>query len=77
MVSGVFKSFRHEHYFDDMHDGATVMRDVLEFSAPLRPLGILVERLVLRRYMTTFLVERNAVIKHIAESEQWKSYLDS
>ena len=75
MTSGVFKSFRHEHHFEEERDGFMVMRDVLAFSAPLGSLGLVVERLILRRYMTNFLIERNAVIKRVAESEHWQKYL--
>jgi ligand-binding SRPBCC domain-containing protein len=75
MVRGAFRSFRHQHYFDEERKGFTVMRDVLEFSAPLGVLGLIAERLVLRSYMTGFLAERNTVIKRVAESEEWKGYL--
>jgi len=74
MTAGVFKSFRHEHYFDDA-GSATTMRDVLQFAAPLGPLGAIAERVVLREYLRRFLAERNAMIRWAAESEQWRKYL--
>jgi ligand-binding SRPBCC domain-containing protein len=74
MTAGMFKSFRHEHYFVEMN-GETVMRDVLEFVAPLGIIGRLAERLVLQDYLTAFLRERNAVIKEVAESDRWREYL--
>jgi ligand-binding SRPBCC domain-containing protein len=74
MTAGRFKSFRHEHYFVES-DGGTVMRDVLDFAAPLGRLGRIAERLVLRDYLEAFLVERNAMIKTVAESDQWRKYL--
>ncbi|HKR97876.1 MAG TPA: SRPBCC family protein, partial [Candidatus Dormibacteraeota bacterium] len=49
MQRGAFRSFVHDHYFE-ASDGATIMRDVLTFSAPLGILGRIAERLVLRRY---------------------------
>jgi ligand-binding SRPBCC domain-containing protein len=74
MTAGMFRSFRHEHYFDG-HGNKTRMCDVLEFAAPMGPLGALMERLVLRNYLRRFLIERNLVIKEAAESEQWRKYL--
>ena len=37
--------------------------------------GLVVEKLVLRKYMRNFLQERNAVVKEIAESAEWGKYL--
>jgi len=68
MVSGAFKSFRHEHHFSAEGEG-TLMRDVFAFESPLGILGKLFNRLVLKRYMTRFLEERNRVIKEEAETE--------
>lgn len=77
MLKGAFRSFIHDHRFQPSPDGGTIMSDVLHFAAPLAPLGWLAERLILRRYLTRFLVERNATIKGIAEGPQheWKPYL--
>ncbi|WP_309118311.1 SRPBCC family protein [Paenibacillus sp.] len=71
MVRGAFKRMRHEHDFEPIGDGAqTLMKDTLTFSAPLGPLGWLVERLILRRYMTRFLEDRNAALKKLAEETE-------
>jgi ligand-binding SRPBCC domain-containing protein len=77
MLRGMFKSFVHDHYFDPLPNGATLMRDELRFTAPLGLLGRVAETLVLRRYLTAFLSERNQLIKTIAESayETWKPYM--
>lgn len=74
MTAGMFKNFEHDHRFLEQ-DGNTVMTDELRFSAPLGPLGLIAERLLLRRYLTGFLRERNEVIKQNAESEKWRHYL--
>lgn len=74
MVRGAFASMVHDHWFDES-DGGTVLRDSFRFAAPLGPLGKIAEALVLRRYMTRFLQARNAVIKEIAESAEWRRYL--
>lgn len=74
MTAGVFKSFEHDHRFHEQN-GDTLMQDELRFSAPLGILGTIVERLVLRRYLTRFLRERNQFVKQVAESEMWRKYL--
>lgn len=77
MVRGMFKSFEHDHRFLETADG-TLMQDTLRFAAPLGPLGLLAEHLVLRRYFQNFLQRRNAVIRDVAESEdEWKRFLPS
>ena len=57
-VSGPFAYWWHEHVFEE-RDGATVMTDRVEFASPLGPIGRLVDRLVLTRYMTRLLAQRN------------------
>jgi hypothetical protein len=77
MTRGLFRSFVHDHFFEEGRDGATTMSDVLRFAAPLKPLGLFAERFVLRGYLERFLRERNDVIRHVAESRtDWKRYID-
>ncbi len=74
MVTGIFKSFKHEHHFKDIH-GVTVMTDIFSFVSPFGILGKLANYLFLKKYMTNFLRDRNQVIKEFAESNKWKSVL--
>jgi ligand-binding SRPBCC domain-containing protein len=57
-VRGPFHRFRHEHAFQE-DDGGCLMIDRIEFTAPL---GILVERLVLGRYLRRILEQRNRAL---------------
>jgi ligand-binding SRPBCC domain-containing protein len=66
MVRGRFKTFEHDHLFQAV-GGATLMRDVLLFESPLGILGRLVDRLVLAKYLTRLLEERNRFIRVEAE----------
>jgi ligand-binding SRPBCC domain-containing protein len=66
MIKGAFHSFVHEHYFEPCPDG-TVMRDVLTFHSPLGPLGALVDRFVMSRYLRNLLMKRNETLKAILE----------
>jgi ligand-binding SRPBCC domain-containing protein len=75
MVKGAFRSFVHDHFFDIDARGGTRMRDELRFAVPLGVLGRVAERVLLRRYMTKFLIARNALIRRVAESDEWRRYL--
>jgi ligand-binding SRPBCC domain-containing protein len=75
MVRGIFRSMTHDHYFRQLENGQTEMRDVFAFAAPLAALGRIAEVAFLRRYMCGLLRERNAVIRQVAESEEWRKYL--
>jgi ligand-binding SRPBCC domain-containing protein len=75
MLRGAFRSMEHDHYFRSLPSGATEMKDVFTFAAPLPVLGRLAELLFLRRYMQALLHERNVVIKKIAESDEWRAHL--
>jgi ligand-binding SRPBCC domain-containing protein len=68
MLSGAFKSMKHEHDFIDKGN-MTLMRDTLTFEAPFGPLGWIVERIILKPYMKNFLEYRNKQLKGIAESK--------
>lgn len=67
MVRGWFHSYRHDHYFVAQGNG-TLMKDEVQFSAPLGILGRVVERLVLERYLRKLIERRNRHIKLTAES---------
>jgi ligand-binding SRPBCC domain-containing protein len=75
MVRGIFRSMAHDHYFRQLENGQTEMRDVFAFEAPLPVLGRVAEAAFLGRYMRELLRERNAVVRRVAESEEWRKYL--
>ena len=68
MVSGVFKSFKHEHIFTS-EGHTTIMVDKFHFASPFGILGLLANRLFLKRYMTRLLKQRNYHLKQEAESK--------
>lgn len=74
MVQGAFRRFDHDHFFAQQGD-STVMRDLFDFQSPLGMLGRIADRLFLIEYMRRFLVTRHAMIKTVAETEQWRRYL--
>ncbi|MFY0604055.1 MAG: SRPBCC family protein [Flavobacteriaceae bacterium] len=75
MVKGIFKSFRHEHYFNK-HQDKIVIKDVFEYKSPLGVLGKLADVIFLKSYMKRFLEERNKVIKEFAETDKWREVLE-
>ena len=63
---GPFAWFRHEHRFESIGN-RTRMHDHWEHRSPFGPIGRVVDRLVLGRYMRSLLVTRNAALKREAE----------
>lgn len=64
---GPFASWRHEHRFED-RDGGTLIRDVVDYRSPLGPVGSLVDRIRLERYMVGLLQRRNEFLRLAAEA---------
>jgi ligand-binding SRPBCC domain-containing protein len=75
IVRGAFKRMVHDHTFLEVPSG-TQMIDRFEFESPFGILGRLVDRLFLGRYMRQFLAQRNRQLKVLAESEDWRKYLE-
>jgi ligand-binding SRPBCC domain-containing protein len=76
MIAGPFQHFEHDHHFAQMDDG-TRMRDEIRFSARGGLMGRLATRIYLRKRLKAYLMERNAMIKRLAESEDWHKYLET
>lgn len=76
MTKGAFSRMEHDHFFEQKGD-VVLMRDVFLFESPLGLLGKFVDRVVLTKYMTSLLMERNAVLKRVAESNEWTRYLEA
>jgi ligand-binding SRPBCC domain-containing protein len=74
MLRGAFRRMEHHHYFEPTGNGTT-MRDVFAFESPLGIAGRIANFIFLTRYMRSFLIQRNSVIKAAAESDEWKQYI--
>lgn len=74
MAKGIFKSFKHEHLFEDI-GGQTKMIDIFDYQSPLGILGIIADNLFLKKYMKKLLDKRNESIKEFAESDKWKEVI--
>lgn len=75
MLTGAFASMEHQHQFESVDTGNTLMRDIFTFKAPLGILGRLAEALFLTNYMRKFLISKNKILKQVAEGEEWKEIL--
>ena len=67
MEEGHFKSFKHEHTFVEK-DGKTVMIDNLHYETPYGIFGKLFDKIILKKHLTNFLLERNKVLKKLSEN---------
>ena len=75
MVKGIFRKFEHDHWFAESN-GMTTMRDVIEVWAPYFAIACIVGPLITRSYLRRLIVQRNAYLKRIAESDQWRRFLE-
>lgn len=74
MVSGIFKSMIHDHFFYSMGD-ETFMIDHFYYESPLGILGDAVDILFLKGYLTRLLEQRNETLKSYAETDKWMEIL--
>lgn len=74
LVSGAFKRFDHDHFFEEK-DNQTLMRDRFDYDSPYSVFGAIADWIFLESYMKKLLTERNELIKQIAEGEDWRKFL--
>jgi hypothetical protein len=66
MERGIFRRLEHVHEFRSV-PGGTLMRDILEWDAPLGVFGRIADALFLRRHMRWFVATKQSRLKAIAE----------
>ena len=69
-TDGPFKHFIHDHFFEDLGNGMTRMRDVIDFASPYGALGRIVDRVYLASYLEKLITQRGLAIKAKAEKNQ-------
>jgi ligand-binding SRPBCC domain-containing protein len=74
MVAGRFKSFSHSHEFIEI-GGQVLLKDTVLFAMPLGFPGWLAGKYVMVPHIRGLLRRRFALLKRIAESEEWREYL--
>ena len=75
MGRGRFATFQHDHHFTPANDGSTLLQDELRFSMPLGWAGELVGAAIMVPHIKALLRRRFALLKRLAESDEWKPYL--
>lgn len=69
MIKGNFKTFRHQHFFEQK-ENMVHMKDVITYTTPYRIFGKLFDRFLLKKHMTHFIQHRNQTIKTALEKEE-------
>jgi ligand-binding SRPBCC domain-containing protein len=75
MLSGRFAAFAHDHHLMELEDSRVKLRDEVRFQMPLGWLGGLLRRCVLVPPIRALLRKRFALLKSLAESDQWRAYI--
>ncbi len=73
MEKGKFKSFRHEHLFEEKN-GVTIMKDKLHYETPFGIFGELFDILFLEKHLTNFLLHRNKILKGVCQENLLQLY---
>jgi ligand-binding SRPBCC domain-containing protein len=66
MLKGAFKKMKHQHFFEQKGKN-TLMIDHFRYETPFGIFGYIFDQLILKKYMTRFLIKRNNTLKQILE----------
>jgi ligand-binding SRPBCC domain-containing protein len=69
MLAGPFRSWVHQHRFEDLGDGTTRLTDHVDYHLPFGPLGSLADALLLRRLLGRLFRHRQARTRELLEAE--------
>ncbi|WP_254542889.1 SRPBCC family protein [Halomarina pelagica] len=76
MTEGPFERLIHDRFFEPREGDGTLLRDVYTFESPLGPFGEVVDAVYFEGYLEQILEVVNAELRRVAESEEWRRYLD-
>jgi ligand-binding SRPBCC domain-containing protein len=76
MASGRFRTFQHDHEFTEI-GGQVLLKDTVRFSLPFGVAGRVVGKQVMIPHIRGLVQRRFALLKRIAESEEWREYLEA
>ncbi|RVU91597.1 SRPBCC family protein [Flavobacterium columnare] len=65
-LKGHFKSFKHQHFFEQK-ENYVVVTDIVTYETPFGIFGKLFDRFLLKNHLTNFILHRNRVLKKLAE----------
>ena len=78
MGRGRFSRFQHNHWFraaETATGEVTVLEDQVQFALPLGWAGAVVGRWIMVPYIRRLVRRRFALLKQVAESEEWRRYV--
>lgn len=67
-LKGHFKSFKHQHIFVQKENYVEVT-DFLEYETPFGIFGKLFDKFLLKKHLTNFIIQRNSILKNLAETQ--------
>lgn len=73
-TDGPFKSFVHDHLFEEAGDGVTRMTDRVAFASPFGIVGRVVDRVYLAGYLRRLIAARGLAIKAEAQGRRASAY---
>ncbi|WP_354698513.1 SRPBCC family protein [Paraconexibacter sp. AEG42_29] len=73
-LDGPFRTFVHQHRFEDLGDGRTRLVDHIEYALPLGVLGRLADALVVARLMGPSFRHRQARTRELLEADARAAY---
>ena len=76
MIAGRFAAFEHEHRFMSRVDGSVLLKDELRFRMKWGVAGLVIARNVVLPHIRKLMRERFALIRRLAEGEEWRRYLE-
>ena len=74
LVEGADLSYEHEHHFAPFNDGTRIREEIR--LTPKGLFGRIAMRLYLRKRLVRQVEQHIAMLKQVAESEEWHTYLD-
>jgi len=75
-AGGPFSFFGHDYRFAEVGEDSTIINDTLRFQSPLHPLSHWFDSWVLAPLLQSALDKRMEQIKHWAEGEGWKKFIN-
>jgi ligand-binding SRPBCC domain-containing protein len=76
MIAGRFRSFEHDHRLTETPDG-TLLEDQVRFTMRFGWPGWVVGRVILVPHILGLMRRRFDLLKRLAETEEWRQYLNS
>lgn len=75
MIAGRFAAFEHDHRFKSLEDGKVLLQDEVRFAMRWGAAGLMIGRGVVMPHVRKLVGERFALIKRLAEGEEWRRYV--